>query len=61
MNGPKGQGRKVIGIVTDKDIFKAIINNQGYMTDILTDRAFINHKDLLERLDENLFGDLWKR
>lgn len=59
-NSPNKSDR-LIGIVTDKDIFKAIINNQGYMTDILTDRAFISHKDLLERLGENLFGELWKR
>ena len=31
------------------------------MTDIFTDRAFISHKDLLERLGENLFGELWKK
>ena len=49
-----------IGIVTDKDIFKAIINNQDFMTEILADRSFISHKDLLERLGENLFGERWR-
>lgn len=51
----------LIGIVTDKDIFKAIINNQDFMTEILADRSFISHKDLLERLGENLFGERWGR
>jgi CBS domain-containing protein len=51
----------MIGIVTDKDIFKAIINNQDFMTEILSDRSFISHKDLLERLGENLFGERWRR
>ena len=51
----------LIGIVTDKDIFKAIINNQDFMTEILADRSFISHKDLLERLSENLFGERWGR
>jgi CBS domain-containing protein len=51
----------LIGIVTDKDIFKAIINNQDFMTEILSDRSFISHKDLLERLGENLFGESWRR
>jgi CBS domain-containing protein len=51
----------LIGIVTDKDIFKAIINNQDFMTEILADRSFISHKDLLERLGENLFGERWRR
>lgn len=51
----------LIGIVTDKDIFKAIINNQDFMTEILSDRSFISHKDLLERLGENLFGETWRR
>lgn len=52
---------RLIGIVTDKDIFKAIINNQDFMTEILTDRSFISHKDVLERLGENLFGERWRR
>ena len=51
----------LIGIVTDKDIFKAIINNQDFMTEIIADRSFISHKDLLERLGENLFGERWGR
>lgn len=50
---------KLIGIVTDKDIFRAIINNQNFMTEIITDQSFISHKDLLERLGENLFGERW--
>ena len=49
------------GIVTDKDIFKAIINNQDFVTEILSDRSFISHKDLLERLGENLLGEGWRR
>ena len=51
----------LIGIVTDKDIFKAIINNQDFMTEILSDRSFISHKDILETLGENLFGETWRR
>lgn len=53
--------KALIGIVTDKDIFKAIINNQDFMTEILHERSFISHKDLLERLGENLLGEKWKR
>jgi CBS domain-containing protein len=52
---------RLIGIVTDKDIFKAIINNQDFITEILADRSFISHKDLLERLGENLFGERWRK
>jgi CBS domain-containing protein len=51
----------LIGIVTDRDIFKAIINNQGFMTEILADRSFISHKSLLERLGENLFEERWRK
>ena len=50
---------RLIGIVTDKDIFKAIFNNQYFMTEILTEQSFISHKDLLERLGENLFRENW--
>lgn len=52
---------RLIGIVTDKDIFKAIFNNQNFMTEILTDQSFISHKDLLERLGENLFRENWRK
>lgn len=52
---------RLIGIVTDKDIFKAIFNNQNFMTEILTDQSFISHKDLLERLGENLFRESWRK
>jgi CBS domain-containing protein len=52
---------RLIGIVTDKDIFKAIFNNQNFMTEILTDQSFISHKDLLERLGENLFSENWRK
>lgn len=49
------------GIVTDKDIFKAIINNQDFMTEILADRSFTSHKEYLERLSESLFEERWRR
>jgi CBS domain-containing protein len=52
---------RLVGIVTDKDIFKAIFNNQNFMTEILTDQSFISHKDLLERLGENLFRENWRK
>jgi CBS domain-containing protein len=52
---------RLIGIVTDKDVFKAIFNNQNFMTEILTDQSFISHKDLLERLGENLFREDWRK
>jgi CBS domain-containing protein len=55
------KAKALIGIVTDKDIFKAIMNNQNFMTEILHDRSFISHKDLLERLGENLLGERWRR
>jgi CBS domain-containing protein len=51
----------LIGIVTDKDIFKAIINNQDFMTEILADRSFTSHKEFLERLSESLFEERWRR
>jgi CBS domain-containing protein len=51
----------LIGIVTDKDIFKAIINNQDFMTEILADRSFASHKEFLERLSESLFEERWRR
>jgi CBS domain-containing protein len=51
----------LIGIVTDKDIFKAIINNQDFMTEILADRSFTSHPEFLERLSESLFEERGRR
>jgi hypothetical protein len=34
---------------------------QNFMTEILTDQSFISHKDLIERLGENLFSESWRK
>lgn len=52
---------RLVGIVTDRDIFRAIINNQNLMTEILSDQSFISHKELLEKLGENLLRESWRR
>jgi CBS domain-containing protein len=58
-NSPGGIN-ELVGIVTDKDIFRAIMSNQDFVTEILTERSFVDHKDLLMRLGENLLGENWK-
>jgi hypothetical protein len=52
---PDGATR-LAGIVTIKDTFKAMITNQNSMTEILNDKSFISHKELIERRSES-----WKR
>jgi CBS domain-containing protein len=60
-NNTPNKTNKLVGIVTDKDIFKAIINNQNLMTEILNDQSFISHKELFERLGERIFKESWRR
>jgi CBS domain-containing protein len=58
-NSPGGIN-ELVGIVTDKDIFRTIMNSQDFVTEILAERSFIDHKDLLMRLGENLLGEKWR-
>jgi CBS domain-containing protein len=50
---------KAIGIITDKDIFRAIRTNKDLLTSLLSDQLLIEHRTVLERLNENLFSDIF--
>jgi predicted transcriptional regulator len=55
----KGDAR-MLGIITDKDIFRAIISNQQLVNSISTNNElFKEHKPLLDQFGENMFKDIF--
>jgi CBS domain-containing protein len=38
------EGEKMVGIITDKDIFRAIMNNQDLIPSLLGDKLLVEHK-----------------
>jgi len=55
----KGDGR-LLGIITDKDIFRAIMNNQQLVNSLsMNDELFKEHKTLLGQFSENMLKDMF--
>jgi CBS domain-containing protein len=50
---------KAVGIITDKDIFRAITTNKELLTSFLSDQLLIEHRTVLERLNERMFSDIY--
>ncbi len=48
---------KMVGIITDKDIFKAIINDQSLLSSV-TENIAIELRPLYERLNEFMIGEM---
>jgi CBS domain-containing protein len=52
-------GSEPVGIITDKDIFRAIMTNKELLTSLLSDQLLIEQRTVLERLNENIFSDIF--
>jgi CBS domain-containing protein len=52
---------KMVGIITDKDIFRAIMKNQSLIPSLLNDELLTQHKPLYEQFSEYWFGDIIHR
>jgi CBS domain-containing protein len=48
---------KMVGIITDKDIFRAIINSQSLVSSII-ESATIEHRPIYQRLSEFMIGEM---
>ena len=48
---------KMVGIITDKDIFRAIINSQSLVASI-TENVTIEYRPIYERLSEFMMGEM---
>lgn len=51
---------KLVGIVTDKDIFKTITNNKELLSDLYTNKNFQFSTSTLEEYREHLFENLFR-
>ena len=54
-------GEKMVGIITDKDIFRAIMNNQDLIPSLLGDKLLIEHKTVYDQVGQVWFSDILQR
>ena len=47
----------MVGIITDKDIFRAIMENQSLIPNLLDEQLTAEHKPIYEQFAEYWFGD----
>jgi CBS domain-containing protein len=51
------EGKKIVGIIADKDIFRAIINSQSLAASI-SENVTIEYRPMYERLNEFMMGEM---
>ena len=51
----------MVGIITDKDIFKTMMKNQNLIPSLLGDELLIEHKPVYDQFSEYWFGDVLHR
>lgn len=54
-------GKAMIGIVTDKDIFRFIAKNETVSSAFVREEVLTKDRDMAERLNTNLLGDILHR
>jgi CBS domain-containing protein len=52
---------KMIGIITDKDIFRNMMRNQDLIPSLLGDDLLVQHKSIYNQFSEYWFGDILHR
>ena len=50
---------KMVGIITDTDIFRAIIKNQALVTSIISENVFVEYKPVYEQLSEFMLSEMY--
>jgi CBS domain-containing protein len=56
---PIVENGKLVGIVTDKDIFKALLKSQTLITDMITDTVIFEYKPVYEQLSDFMLSELY--
>jgi len=54
-------GEKMVGIITDKDIFRTIMNNQDLIPILLDDKLLVKHKTVYDQFSQYWFSDILRR
>ena len=51
----------MVGIITDKDVFRSIMNNQELIPSLLGDKLLIEPKTLHDQFGQFWFSDILRR
>ena len=54
-------GERMVGIVTDKDLFRSIMNNQELIPSLLGDRLIVEPKTVYDQFGQNWFSDILQK
>jgi CBS domain-containing protein len=54
-------GEKMVGLITDKDIFRVIMNNQDLIPILLGDKLLVEHKTVYDQFSQYWFSDILRR
>ena len=52
---------KMVGIITDKDIFRTITNNQDLIPILLDDKLLVEHRTVYDQFSQYWFSDILRR
>jgi CBS domain-containing protein len=51
----------LVGIITEKDVFRTIMKNQNLIPSLLNDEILLEHKSVHDQFTEQWFGDILHR
>lgn len=51
----------LVGIITEKDVFRTIMKNQNLIPSLLNDEILLEHKSIHDQFTEQWFGDVLHR
>lgn len=51
---------KMVGIVTEKDIFRAILKSQALVSSVISDSVLIEYRPVYERLSEFMLSEIYQ-
>jgi len=53
-------GKRMVGIITGKDVFRSIMNNQDLIPSLLGDKLLVEHKTVYDQFGQYRFSDILK-
>lgn len=56
---PIVENGKMVGIVTDKDIFRALLKSQTLITDMISDTVIFEYKPVYEQLSDFMLSEIY--
>jgi CBS domain-containing protein len=53
-------GERMVGIITDKDVFRSIMNSQDLIPSLLGDKLLVENKTVYDQFGQYWFSDILK-